>query len=72
LIWAKAKWDFEGIAEERAGETVAHDMAAKDEEGLGARAEGCLYNFLGLSASRGLAVLGGPRVRLLLPFCLFI
>ena len=51
---------------------VAHDMAVKDEEGLEARAEGCLYKSLGLSASRGLTLLGGPRVRLLLPFWLFI
>lgn len=70
MICAKANWDFEDISEERVGETVAHDMAARDEEGglNSARAEGCLYKSVGLSASRGLTVLGGPRVRLLLPF----
>jgi len=33
LIRAKTKWDFEGIAEERVGGVVAHDMAKRDEEG---------------------------------------
>jgi len=45
LTCAKAKWDFEGIAEERAvGNVVAHDMARRDEEGLEAMREGCLYD----------------------------
>lgn len=33
LICAKAKWEFEGIPEGRAGGIVAHDMVKEDEEG---------------------------------------
>jgi len=33
LIRAKAKWDFEGIAGERVGGVVAHDMV-RGKEGL--------------------------------------